>query len=71
MTLGRVVDAKREETVETLVPAPAKTPPHMVRSQKPKYTMMQLLYDKSEDEDVPDAPAEVPPSLRHLPTSLL
>jgi hypothetical protein len=70
MTLARVVDARQKETVDTLEPEPGKTPKGMVRVQKPKYTMMQLLYDPLDHEpDGGDAP--VPESLRNLPTALL
>jgi hypothetical protein len=70
MTLARVVDARQKETVDTLKPEPKKAPKGMVRAQKPKYTMMQLLYDEP-DEELADGDASVPESLRNLPTALL
>lgn len=71
MTLARVINARREETVERIVTAPNAPPKGQTVKQVPKYSMRQLLADVADDDDLTDDTGPLPDALRDLPTALL
>lgn len=73
MLMGRVIDGKRQETVEVIEPAPKSLPKGQVSRQKPKYTMLDLLFDRPDVRDGVEDGGDVlaDEMLSHLPTAML
>ncbi|MGI8404982.1 MAG: hypothetical protein ACR2OE_09515 [Thermomicrobiales bacterium] len=69
MSLARVIENRRDETVDKVVSAQKSPPKGSTIIQVPKFTMMELLFDTEDmgiDQTLPSSEA-----LSHLPTALL
>ena len=51
--------------------APPNPPKGMTRTQVPKYSMLDLLFDRPQEPDPRDDTTPPLPELAHLPTALL
>lgn len=69
MSLARVIENRRDETIDKIVSAPASPPKGSTVIQVPKFSMLELLFDAEDAlDDVTVPPSE---ALSHLPTALL
>lgn len=69
MSLGRIIDARLQETDRASEPDGPKAPTGSHWTQKPRYTLNQLLYDGPGDGADVDESGPVPASLANLPTA--
>lgn len=68
-TLASRIERQSQETVEEMVPEPSKPPKGMTRSRRPKWSLAELLYDRSEETESDEG--GVLPEFENLPAALL